>query len=144
MVKNLPSGSKKNFKKYRKNNYRSTLELFCAKNGSEKHLIFEKWQFFRNGQTWPPCKDYRLCKIVTLGQKLNCQKHTKNNFRSTLELFCATNRFKKHLIIIRKMRTFPNVQTWPPCRDHRLCKIVTLAQKLKLSETYKKTTLEAH
>ena len=31
-----------NSKKHVKNDSRSTLELFCAKNGLKKHLIFEK------------------------------------------------------------------------------------------------------
>ena len=31
-----------NSKKYVKNDSTTTLELFCAKNGVKKHLIFEK------------------------------------------------------------------------------------------------------
>ena len=46
-----------------------TLELFCAKNGSKKYLVFEKWQVFENGQSRPECKDYRLYKMVSLAQK---------------------------------------------------------------------------
>lgn len=49
-LKIFPLVQKKKFKKYRKNNYRSTLELFCAKNGSDgktpnirKMTIFSKW-----------------------------------------------------------------------------------------------------
>ena len=48
--------------KHGKNDSRDTLELFCAKNGSKKHLIFEKWHLVKNGQNWPPCKGYSLCK----------------------------------------------------------------------------------
>ena len=48
----------------------TSLELLCAKNGFKKHLIFEKWQVFENGQNWPLWKGYRLCKRVTLAQKI--------------------------------------------------------------------------
>ena len=44
-------------------------ELFYAKNGSKKQLIFEKWEHFENGQKWPQCKGYSPCKILTLGFK---------------------------------------------------------------------------
>ena len=33
-----------------KNDCTTTLELLCAKNQSEKDLIFEKWEHFKNGQ----------------------------------------------------------------------------------------------
>ena len=49
-------------KKQAKNDSLNTLELFCAKNGSKKHLIFEKWPLLENRQKWPPCKGYSLCK----------------------------------------------------------------------------------
>ena len=56
-------GSKiKILKKQAKNDSLSTLELFCAKNGSKKHLIFEKWPLLENRQKWPPCKRYSPCK----------------------------------------------------------------------------------
>ena len=49
-------------KKQAKNDSLNTLELFCAKNGSKKHRIFEKWPLLENTQKWPPCKGYSLCK----------------------------------------------------------------------------------
>ena len=73
----------KNWKcwKHAKNYSTRTVELFCAKSGSKKHQIFEKWDNFENR---PPCKGYRncidasyvdvhgysLCKMASLGQKL--------------------------------------------------------------------------
>ena len=87
------------FRKNTKYNSRSPLELFCAKQvRKKKHLIFEKWQHFQNGQNWPPCKGYSHCKIVTLNQKLKMSRTYKNNSRITLELFGAKNGSKKHLI----------------------------------------------
>ena len=38
-----------------KNDSTTTLELFCAKNRSKKHQMFEKWDHFKNR---PSCKGY--------------------------------------------------------------------------------------
>ena len=48
------------------------LELFSAKDRLREHQIFEKWDDFENR---PSCKGYSLCKIVSLGQKINIQKN---------------------------------------------------------------------
>ena len=142
-----------NRQKCAKNDSTSTLELFCVKNRWKKHQIFEKWDQFQNR---PPCKGYRLSKMVSLGEKLkwlktcqkrfykhvrvvlckktaakntkysrnetilkighlakaidlpkwsvwvktsNGKKRAKNDSTSTLELFCAKNRCKKHQIL---------------------------------------------
>ena len=53
------------------------LELFCAKNRSKKHELFEKWEHFENR---PPSKGYSPCKILTLGQKLKFQNTCENPF----------------------------------------------------------------
>ena len=55
----------------------SDLQLFCAKNRLKKHQIFEKWDYFKYR---PSCKAYSLCKIVTLGHKLQFQKTCQNLF----------------------------------------------------------------
>ena len=39
-----------------KNDCTTTLELLCAKNGSKKQLIFEKWEHFEDGQNRPQHK----------------------------------------------------------------------------------------
>ena len=70
-VKN--SNGQKRVKKYST----STLELFCAKNRCIKHQIFEKWDHFENRQSW---KGYRLCKMVSLGEKLKWPKTCKKRF----------------------------------------------------------------
>ena len=36
------------------------------------------------------------------------------------------------------MRAFENGQKWPQCKGYSPCKILTLAQKIKLPKTYKK------
>ena len=174
-----------NGQKRAKNDSTTTLELFCAKNRWKKHQIFEKLDHFGNR---PSCKGYRLCKMVSLGQKLKwpktCKKRfykhvrvvlckkplaknikysrnetileighlakaidfakwsvwvknsnghepAKNDSTTTLELFCAKNRWKKHQIF-EKLDHFGNR---PSCKGYRLCKMVSLGQKLKWPKT---------
>ena len=82
-AKNGQFGSKiKILKKQAKNDSANTLELFGAKNGSKKHLIFEKWPLLENGQKWPPCKGYSLCKKGQFGVKI---KILKNMRETTLQ-----------------------------------------------------------
>ena len=87
--------------KHAKNHSTRTVDLFCAKNGSKKRKIFENIDNFENRpfcKGLSPCKGYSLCKTVSLGLKLNCQKHAKNNSTRTVELFCAKNGTKKYQI----------------------------------------------
>ena len=87
----------------------TTLELFCAKSCSKKHLILKKRQYFQNGQNWPPCKGYSLCKIVTLSQKLKLSKTSEKHLYNHIRLVPCKNPFQKARNI-RKMTTFPK---WP-------------------------------
>ena len=53
------------------------------KKRSRKHQIFEKWDNFENQPAWKgysPCKDYSLCKMVKLGQKLRNAKNKRTTF----------------------------------------------------------------
>ena len=109
----------------------STLELFCAKNRCKKHQIFEKWDHF---EIRPSCKGYRLSKMVSLGQNSRDQKRAKNDSTSTLELFCAKNRLKKHQIFEK----WDHFENRPSCKGYRLCKMVSLGQKFKWPETCEK------
>ena len=75
----------------RKKHSSRTLELFCGKNQSKKHQIFEKWDDFENRPSckgYSPCKGYSLWKLVSLGQKLTmpktCEKPFYKNFRAAL------------------------------------------------------------
>ena len=80
-----------------------TFQLSYAKNGSKKQPILEKCDHFENCQKWPPSKGYRLCKMVTLAQKLKIKK----NMLTTLLQHVAVVLCKKPLhkaANIRKMR----------------------------------------
>ena len=114
-----------------KNDSTSTLELFCAKNRLKKHQIFEKWDHYENR---PSCKGYRLCKMVSFGQKFKRPKTWQKRFYKTLELFCAKNRCKKHQIFEK----WDHFENRPSCKAYRLCKIVSLAQNFKWPKTCEK------
>ena len=95
-----------NCQKHAKSDSRTTLELICVqKNGSKKHLIFEKWHVFENRHNWPQCKGYSLCKMVIFDKSLKlsktCQKRFWNHIRV---LLCKNGSKKKHNI--RKMTCF--------------------------------------
>ena len=49
---------------------RTTLELFCAKNGLKKHLIFKKGQVSEIHQNWSQSMVYSVCEMLRVGQKL--------------------------------------------------------------------------
>ena len=115
---------KKNCLTHAKNVSTNTLKLCYAKNGCKKQLIFEKWEHFENGKKWPHCKGYSPCKIARLDQKINCLKHGKNVFISTLELFDAKYSSKKQQIN-KKWKHFENGQKWLQCKG--LCIVASFA-----------------
>ena len=60
-----------------------------------------------------------------------CLKGAGNDCSTILELLCAKNRSKKHLIL-EKWEHFESGQNWPPRKGYSLCKMVSLGQKLKM------------
>ena len=92
-----------------RNDSTSTLELLCAKNRSKKHLIFGKWEHFKNGQNCPRRKRYSLCKMVSLGQKLKMPKRCEKQFYEHNRVVVCKKPLPK-TPCIRKMRAF---WKWP-------------------------------
>ena len=76
-AKSSPWVKNKNSKNHVKIYSKNHLEVFCAKNRSKKHQIFEKWDRFENCPSW---KGYSPCKILTLGQRFKFQKTCQNPF----------------------------------------------------------------
>ena len=91
-----------NGQKRAKKDSTSTLELFCAKNRFKKHQIFEKWDHFENR---PSCKGYRLCKMVSLGQRLKWPKTREKRFYKHVRGFLCKKPLEK-TANIREMRPF--------------------------------------
>ena len=91
------------------NHSTTTLQLLCARSRSKKHLIFEKWENFENGQNWPWWKGYSLCKIVNLAQKLKIQKKWEKRLYDHIRVVVCKKPLQK-TPNIRKMRAF---WKWP-------------------------------
>ena len=64
----------------------------------------------------------------------------KNESLTTLELFCANNRSKKHQLF-EKSDNFekrPSCKGYSPCKGYSLGEMRSLGQKLKLPKRYEK------
>ena len=121
----------------------STTHCSCSmkKTAPKKNLIFKKLEPFENCQKWPPSKGYRLCKIVTLCQKLKMHKDMLKRFLQHVAVVLCKNGSKKQLIL-QKWEHFENCQKWPPSKAYRPCKIVALGQKLKMHKNMLNTFLQ--
>ena len=101
----------------------------CKKSMEKTRNIFEKLDDFENR---PPCKGYSLCKLVSLGKKLKspktCARRVYNNTRVVL----CKKFMEKTRNIFEKLDDFENR---PSCKGYRLCKLVSLDQKLKWPKT---------
>ena len=73
------------------------------KNRSKKHQIFEKSDHFENR---PSCKGYSLCKILTLGQKLNFQKTCQNPFYKSFRVVLCKKTARKNTKYSRNQTIF--------------------------------------
>ena len=91
-----------NGQKRAKNDSTSTLELLCAKNRLKKHQILEKWDHFKNR---PSSKGYRLCKMVSLGQKFKRPKTCEKRFWKHVRVVLCKRLLEK-TPSIREMRPF--------------------------------------
>ena len=118
------------------------MQFLYAKNGFKNRLILKKWELFENCQKWPPSKGYRLCNVLTLGQKLKMHKNMLKTFLQHIAVVLWKKIAPKNQLILEKWELFKNCQKWPPSKGYRLCKIVTLGQKLKMHKIMLKTFLQ--
>ena len=81
-----------NSKKHVKIHSTNHLELFCEKNRSKKHQIFQKWEHFENR---PSCIGYSPCKILFLAQKLKFKKTCQNPFYKSFRVLRGKNPLQK-------------------------------------------------
>ena len=108
------------------------------KNPWNKHQILEKWDDFENR---PSCKGYRLCKMVSLGQKLECPKTCQKRICKHITVVLWKNPLEK-TPIIRQMRWF-----WKSVIFQRLQTLLDgqcLGPKLKSPKNWEKRSLQAH
>ena len=91
-----------------------------------KAIALQRLQPLQNGQ---------------FGSKIKMSQNIKRNVCiSTLELFCAKIRWKKHQIFDKwdDVENRPSCKGYSPCKGYSLCKIVSLGQKLKYIKTCEK------
>ena len=93
-------------------------------------------RFWKLGK-WPLCKGYSLCKMVILAQKIKLPKTCGKRFYKHITDVLCKKRLQKTLHI-REMRRFWKLEKWPLCKGYSLCKMVILAQKIKLPKTCEK------
>ena len=101
--------------------------LFC-----ENTKYFEKRDAFENQ---PSCKVYRLCKMVSLGKKKRWPKACEKRFYKHISAVLCKKTSGKNTKYSRNETIFEN---WPSCKGYRLCKMVSLGQKLQWPKTCKK------
>ena len=104
--------------------------MFCAKNRSKKHEIFEKSDHFKNR---PSCKGYSPWKIVSLGQKLKFQRNMSKSFLKMISTCSVQKTAPRKHEIFEKWDHFENR---PSCKGYSPCKILTLGQKLKFQKSF--------
>ena len=121
----------------------STLDLFYAKNGSRKQLIYEKWDHFENWQKWPQCKSYSLCKVVSLGQKLKKLKTCDKRLYKHISLVLSKKRLQKGANIW-EMRPFWKLAKTATMQWLWLLQSGQFGSKIKISKSMRKTAVEAH
>ena len=100
-TKNAPNMAKKHS--------RNVFKLLCAKNGSQKHLIFEKSKVFHHGQNCHNAKAIAFAKLSVWVKIKNAQKIAKKHSRNVFKLLCAKNGSQKHLIF-EKSKVFHHGQ----------------------------------
>ena len=67
------------------------IAVVICKNASKNHLVFEKLDHFENCQKWPPCRGYRLRKIVTLVEKIKMHKNMLKMFWQDIAVVLCKN-----------------------------------------------------
>ena len=117
------------------------IAVVLCKKRHEKTANITKMRAFSKLQNWPPSKGYSLCKILTLGQKLQMQKNMLKMFLQHIAVVLCKKRHEK-TANITKMREFSKLQNLPPSKAYSLCKILTLGQKLKMEKNMLKTFLQ--
>ena len=127
------------------------IKVVVCKNCSKKHLIFDNWELFENGQNWPRRNGYSLCKIISLGRKgYSLCKMVISGQKLKMPKRCE-KRFYEHIrvrVCKKPLQNAPNIRQmrafwkWPKHKGCRLCKMVISSQKLKMPKRCAKKIYE--
>ena len=110
--------------------YRHVRVVLCKKPLQETTKYWRSETILKIGHL---AKAIHCAKWSVWVKNSNGQKRAKNDSTSTLELFCAKNRCKKHQIFEK----WDHFENRPSCKGYRLCKMVSLGQNLKWPKTFK-------
>ena len=116
----------------------TTWDLCCAKNRVKKHLIFEKWEHFHNGQNWPRRKGYSLCKMVCLGLKLKMPKRCEKRFSDNMRLVLWKKNTPKNTQFSKNESILKMAKVGRDAKALASSKMVCLGQKLKMPKRCEK------
>ena len=112
----------------------SPLGLICAKNRSIKHLIFQKWDEI--WQNWQWSKGYSPCKMVSLAQKLKLSKTCKiRSFYNYIRVVLRKKPLVKNTSYSKNEAILKSGKIGKWSKGYSLCKMLSLAQKLKVPKT---------
>ena len=120
-------------KTYRKQLCDHITVVLCKKSLEKTPNIWKIRRFWKL-EKWLLCKGYSLCKMVSLRQKIKLLKTCEKRLHKHITAVLFKKRSKKHLIF-EKWDDFENRQKWPLCKGYSLCKMVSLRQNIKLSQT---------
>ena len=113
--------------------------MLCARNRSNKHLIFEKREQFENGHNRQRCIGYSPWKMLTLGLKLKMRKRCEKRFFDLIKNVVCKKALQQTPNIRKKRAvTFENGQNRPRCMGYSPCKRLSLGQKLKMPKRCEK------
>ena len=127
--------------KLSKNHSTITSQLFFAKKGTKRHQIFQKVDNFENRPTckgYRPRKGYRLCKMISLVQKLKLPKTCQNRYYKNTRVVLSKKKNTKY----SRNETILAIGSFAKPRAHAeaiVHKMVSLGHKIKNTEKIAKT-----
>ena len=129
----------KNSRNGAKNDFTTTLKLLCAKKPLKKTPNIRKLDsILKMAKIGHDACGYSSCKMVSLPQKLKMQKRCEKRLYDHIKVVVwKKKRSKKHLIF-ENWQHFQNGLNWPRCMGYSPCKMVSLAQKLKMPKRCEK------
>ena len=91
----------------------------------------------KNTKSFSSYNGYSLCKMVSLGQKLQMPKTCKQPFYKNSRVVLCKKWLQKTPNIgeMRYCENRPSCKGYSPCKGYILCKMVSLGQKLKMPKT---------
>ena len=116
----------------------------------------ENTKYSRNGtilkighfaKEYNPCEGYRLCRVVSLNQKLRMAKTSEKPFYKNIRVALCKKPLEKHQIFEKwsccegyrpYVKRYSFCKGYSPCKRYSFCKMVSLGQKVKISRTCEK------